>query len=86
MSIKIKNIENKMLKLKNNIEFFKENEKINNKEHSLLQFYYKRNIEILYFISLMVNNNKNAFIDDFKKDLADLESYIKDTNKVLSSI
>lgn len=83
---KLKKIEEEMLSLFSKIKELDSTMKISKEELRVLKYYYKINLDNLYFISIIVNNKENAFVEDFNSELSFIEKYILDTKELMNSV
>tara|TARA_Y100001960_G_scaffold81543_1_gene86982 strand:- start:207 stop:467 length:261 start_codon:yes stop_codon:yes gene_type:complete len=82
----LKKIEEDMISLFSKIKELDKTMKINKEELRVLKYYYKINLDNLYFISIIVNNKENAFVEDFDSELSFIEKYILDTKKLVNNV
>lgn len=82
----LKKIEEEMLSLFAKIKELDNTMKISKEELRVLKYYYKINLDNLYFISIIVNNKENAFVEDFDSELSFIEKYILDTKELVNNV
>ncbi|MBM25276.1 MAG: hypothetical protein CL760_06235 [Chloroflexi bacterium] len=82
----LKKIEEDMISLFSKIKELDKTMKINKEELRVLKYYYKINLDNLYFISIIVNNKENAFVEDFDSELSFIEKYILDTKELVNNV
>lgn len=82
----LKKIEEEMLSLFSKIKELDSTMKISKEELRVLKYYYKINLDNLYFISIIVNNKENAFVEDFDSELSFIEKYILDTKELVNNV
>ena len=82
----LKKIEEDMISLFSKIKELDKTMKINKEELRVLKYYYKINLDNLYFISIIVNNKENALVEDFDSELSFIEKYILDTKELVNNV
>lgn len=82
----LKKIEEEMLSLFSKIKELDSTMKISKEELRVLKYYHKINLDNLYFISIIVNNKENAFVEDFDSELSFIEKYILDTKELVNNV
>jgi hypothetical protein len=82
----LKKIEEEMLSLFSRIKELDSTMKISKEELRVLKYYYKINLDNLYFISIIVNNKENVFVEDFNTELSFIEKYILDTKELVNNV